>query len=80
MTVEATTAVEPEFEVLGVSAVRYAALPTLAFDVHVSEPSGRLVYLIALTVQVMIEPARRTYDAEAREKLRLLSERLVAER
>ena len=69
MTVEATTAVEPEFEVLGVSAVRYAALPTLAFDVHVSEPSGRLVYLIALTVQVMIEPARRAYDAEAREKL-----------
>jgi hypothetical protein len=55
--------------VLGASAVRYAALPTLAFDVHVSEHSGRQVYLIALTAQVMIEPARRNYDVEAREKL-----------
>jgi len=70
VTVEAaTTAVEPEFSVLGVSAVKYAALPTLAFDIHVSEPSGRQVYLIALTAQVMIEPARRNYDAAAREKL-----------
>ena len=60
---------EPEFSVLGVSAVRHAAVPTLAFDVHVSEPSGRQVYLIALTAQVMIEPARRSYDAEAHEKL-----------
>jgi hypothetical protein len=61
--------VEPEFSVLGVSAVRHAALPTLAFDIHVSEPSGRQVYLIALSAQVMIEPARRAYDAQAREKL-----------
>jgi hypothetical protein len=61
--------VEPEFSVLGVSAVRWAALPTLAFDVHVAEPSGRQVYAIALTAQVMIEPARRRYDAEAHEKL-----------
>jgi hypothetical protein len=55
--------------VLGVGAVRYAALPTLTFDIHVSEPSGRQVYLIALTAQLMIEPARRAYDAEARERL-----------
>lgn len=61
--------VEPEFSVLGVGAVRYAALPTLSFDVHVSEPSGRQVYLIALSAQVMIEPARRRYDAAAHEKL-----------
>src|SRR5690242_17467916 len=69
MTVEPATGVEPEFAVLGVSAVRHAAVPTLAFDVHVAEPSGRQVYLIALTAQLMIEPARRAYDAEAREKL-----------
>jgi hypothetical protein len=61
--------VEPEFAVLGVSALRHAALPTLAFHVHVSEPSGRQVYTIALSVQVMIEPARRAYDQEARQKL-----------
>ncbi|HEY2601140.1 MAG TPA: DUF6084 family protein [Thermoleophilaceae bacterium] len=62
-------AVEPEFAVLGASAVRHAAVPTLAFDLHVAEPSGRQVYTVALTVQVMIEPARRRYDDAAREKL-----------
>jgi hypothetical protein len=41
----------------------------LAFDVHVSEPSGRQVYLIALSAQVMIEPARRSYGVEERERL-----------
>lgn len=66
---QVAAAIEPEFALLGVSAVRHAALPTLAFDIHVSEPSGRQVYLIALTAQVMIEPARRRYDAEAHERL-----------
>lgn len=60
---------EPEFEVLGAVARRYAAAPLLDFDLHVSEPGGRQVYLIALSVQVMIEAARRPYDAGARERL-----------
>jgi hypothetical protein len=60
---------EPEFEVLGASARRHAAVPALEFDVHVSEPEGRRVYLIALAAQIMIEPARRSYDAETREAL-----------
>jgi len=60
---------EPEFQILGATAPKYAAVPTLEFDVHVSEPGGRQVYVIALTAQVMIEAARRTYDAETREKL-----------
>jgi len=64
-----TSAPEPEFSVLGATGRRHAALPALDFDVHVTEPSGRAVYAIALSVQVMIEPARRTYDAEAREQL-----------
>jgi hypothetical protein len=63
------TAPEPEFQVLGVTGRRHAAVPALEFDVHVSEPSGRQVYAIALTAQVMIEPARRRYDAEMRERL-----------
>lgn len=61
---------EPEFSVLGVSAVKYAAAPTLSFDLHVVEPSGRQVYMIALTIQVMIEPARRSYDADVHERLK----------
>jgi hypothetical protein len=60
---------EPEFAVLGATARRHSALPTLEFELHVSEPSGRQVYTVALSVQVMIEPARRSYDAEARERL-----------
>ena len=63
------SAPEPEFAVLGARARRHAALPILDFDVHVSEPGGRPVYLIALRTQLMIEPARRRYDAEAHERL-----------
>ena len=54
---------------LGARPVRYAAAPMLMFDLQVSEPSGRQVYMIALTIQVMIEPARRSYDADTRERL-----------
>jgi hypothetical protein len=55
---------EPVFEVLGAYGRRHAAAPALEFDVQVSEPEGRRVYLIALAAQIMIEPARRRYDAE----------------
>ncbi len=59
----------PEFAVLGARPVRHAAAPMLALDLQVSEPSGRQVYMIALSIQLMLEPARRTYDDETREKL-----------
>jgi Fe-S cluster biogenesis protein NfuA len=39
-------------------------------DLQVVEPSGRPVYMIALTIQVMIEPARRSYDDATRERLK----------
>ncbi len=60
---------EPEFTVLGVSVRRHAALPALDFDVHVTEPTGRHVYVIALSAQIMIEPARRQYDQQQRGRL-----------
>jgi hypothetical protein len=41
----------------------------LALDLQVSEPSGRQVYMIALSIQLMIEPARRRYDEATRERL-----------
>ncbi len=63
------SAPEPDFEVISARAVRHAAVPTLALDVHVSEPSGRAVFMVALHTQVMIEPARRQYDAATRERL-----------
>ena len=64
-----TEAPEPEFAVLGASARPHAAVPALEFEVHVTEASGRRVYAIALSAQVMIEPARRTYDGDTRERL-----------
>jgi hypothetical protein len=60
---------DPEFSVVGVRTVRYAAAPMLALDLAVSEPSGRPVYMIALTIQLMIEPARRSYDDGTRDRL-----------
>lgn len=60
---------EPEFAVVGIRQVRYAAAPMLALDLQVSEPSGRHVYMIALKVQLMIEPARRRYDDATRARL-----------
>jgi len=64
-----TTPPDPEFAILGARAVRYAAAPMLALDLQVSEPSGRQVYMVALTIQLMIEPARRRYDHATRERL-----------
>lgn len=60
---------DPEFAVLGAHPVRYAATPMLALELQVSEPSGRQIYMIALRIQLMIEPARRRYDDETRERL-----------
>jgi hypothetical protein len=59
----------PEFTVLGAENVRHAAAPSLAFVIHLTEPTGREVYTIALKAQIMIEPARRSYDDETRAML-----------
>jgi hypothetical protein len=58
-----------EFTVLGARPVRHAAAPMLALDLHVGETSARAVYMLALKIQLMIEPARRPYDAATRERL-----------
>ena len=58
-----------EFTVLGAEPMEYTATPGVRFHLHVSEPEGREVYTIALTSQIRIDPARRTYDDETRERL-----------
>lgn len=60
---------DPAFTVLDVAAVRHAATPTLRFDMHVSDPAGREIYAVALSVQVQIDPAQREYDDDTRAKL-----------
>jgi hypothetical protein len=59
----------PEFAIVGAAHVPFAATPTMSFEVIATEPTGAAIQSIALTAQVMIEPARRGYDAETRERL-----------
>jgi Family of unknown function (DUF6084) len=61
--------VDLDFEVLSARPVKYAAAPMLTLDLQLTETAGRDVYMVALTVQLMIEPARRSYDAATRERL-----------
>jgi hypothetical protein len=65
----AGAAPEPDFAVLGARPVRHAAAPMLAIDLQITEPSGLQVYMIALTIQLMIDPARRRYDDDTRARL-----------
>jgi hypothetical protein len=58
-----------EFTVLGAEPIEHAATPGVRFHLHVTEPEGRDVYTIALSTQLQIDPARRTYDAATRERL-----------
>jgi len=60
---------EPEFAVTSAAHLAFAAAPTMVFTVHATEPRGRDVQSMALTAQVMIDPARRGYDPETRDRL-----------
>jgi hypothetical protein len=59
--------IEPIFEVLGAEPVAHAAAPTMRFDLRVS--SERRLHAIALSAQINIDPARRTYDDATRARL-----------
>ena len=55
------------FGCTGAAAERYAATPTLAFQLAITERSGVRIHAIALRCQIRIEPHRRRYSAaEAR--------------
>ena len=60
---------EPAFEITGAAHVAFAAAPTMLFSARVSDGSGLEIQSIALTAQVMIDPARRGYDAETKARL-----------
>jgi hypothetical protein len=57
------------FTVLSAEPIEYAATPGVRFHMHVTEPEGRDVYTIALSSQIHIDPARRTYDDETRARM-----------
>jgi len=64
-----TGAPDPDFEILRATAVERAAAPTLSFTVRAADDSGRRIFTIAATAVISIEPAKRRYDGETRERL-----------
>jgi hypothetical protein len=60
---------ELTFGCTSASAPRYAATPTLAFDLVISESTGIRVHAIALRCQIRIEPHRRRYSADEARRL-----------
>jgi hypothetical protein len=59
----------PEFAVTRVAHVAFAAAPTLVFTATASDRSGFEINSMSLSVQVMIDPARRGYDEPTRARL-----------
>lgn len=60
---------EPEFAIASASHLAFAAAPTIVFAATASDPTEHEIQSIALSVQVMIDPARRGYDPATRERL-----------
>ncbi|MET8849864.1 DUF6084 family protein [Amycolatopsis sp. NPDC004625] len=57
---------ELTFDCIDVRPVKYAAAPTLAFKLRISELTGQPVHAMVLRVQIRIEPQRRRYaDGES---------------
>jgi hypothetical protein len=59
----------PEFSITAAAPLAYSATPTMVFSATATDRSGHEIQTIALTAQVMIDPARRGYDEPTRERL-----------
>jgi hypothetical protein len=57
------------FAVVGARAERYAAVPTLAFRLRITEAGGQEIHTIALRCQIHIAPQRRRYAGGEQERL-----------
>jgi uncharacterized protein DUF6084 len=57
------------FAIEKVRAVPHAAAPTLRFALGVDDRSGGEVFMAGLSVQIQIQPAKRSYGPEERAKL-----------
>ncbi len=57
------------FDCIDVRPDRYAAGPTLLFKMRVAETTGSAIHSIALRCQMRIEPHRRSYSDEEKERL-----------
>jgi hypothetical protein len=57
------------FSVEKAEAVTFAAAPLLNFTLCVTETHNQSIHAVALRCQIRIEPARRRYDADEKERL-----------
>lgn len=58
------------FSVTGAEAISFAAVPTIAFHLHVVNPhANQTIQSVALRSQILIEAPRRHYKVEERERL-----------
>ncbi|MFI5583698.1 DUF6084 family protein [Amycolatopsis sp. NPDC051758] len=60
---------ELTFDCVDVRPLKYAASPTLAFKLRITELTGQPVHAMVLRVQIRIEPQRRRYSDEESELL-----------
>lgn len=60
---------ELQLEVVDAAAALNVAAPTLNFTLRADEPTGREVYMVALTTQIQIDPGLRSHEPETRELL-----------
>ena len=67
--VAAGSPTEPRFTIRSAEPIEYSATPGVRFHLQVTEPRGLEVYTIALSAQIHIDPARRSYDEATRERL-----------
>lgn len=58
-----------ELQVVGATPASNVASPTLVFNLRADEPTGREVYMVALSTLIHIDPGLRAHDAETRELL-----------
>ena len=65
----APTIPQPEFAITSAAHLAFAAAPTMIFSATATDRSEQEIQSIALTAQVMIDPSRRGYDPETRERL-----------
>src|SRR4029079_14558762 len=56
-------------DVTGVRAIEHAHSPTLSVQRWAADDSGREIFMAGLSVQIQIEPAKRTYDEASKAKL-----------
>ena len=59
----------PRFEITHAAHLAFAASPTMVFQAIATEPGDHDIQSLALSVQVMIEPAKRGYDPDTRGRL-----------